>query len=76
MGFAAFGLLGLHLLPAAFAFLFTGEFGGRTPMSGQRVSYVAKNGFDAKGNACILAETPTYSQIRSSRPAELKTLGE
>ena len=52
------------------------EFGGRTPMSGQRVSYVAKNGFDAKGNACILAETPTYSQIRSSRPAELKTLGE
>jgi hypothetical protein len=52
------------------------EFGGRTPMSGQRVSYVAKNGFDAKGNACILATDVAFEERAPSPRASPRSVAQ
>ena len=43
---------------------------------GQRVSYVAKNGFDAKGNACILATDVAFEERAPSPRASPRSVAQ
>ena len=44
--------------------------------AGQRVSYVAKNGFDAKGNACILATDVAFEERAPSPRASPRSVAQ